>query len=242
MLAAIAIAAVFTAGAAAQAASGFGFALVAVPLLSVLVGPRAAVVAVAIAGLLLQAFMAGRDHTDVHRTTVAVVVAAALVGMPLGLLVITHADAQTLGILIALVVLVFTALLWRGLRLPDRPGTDVGAGFISGVLSTSTGASGPPLVIAFQGKGLAPSAFRATLAATFLIQGALGLAAFAVAGLVTAHAVRVAAVGLPGIALGWWGGQRAFRRMDHERFRRVVLAMLAFSGLMTLIAASVRAI
>jgi uncharacterized membrane protein YfcA len=240
ILQAMAIGAIFAVAAGAQAASGFGFALLAVPLLSVLVGPTTAVVAMAVAGFVLQAFMAVRDHSDVRRTTVSVVVVAALAGMPLGLLVITNADPQTLRILIAVVVLTFTLLLWRGLTLPDRPATDASAGFVSGVLSTSTGTNGPPLVIAFQGKGLTPPAFRATLAATFLIQGGLALAGFAVTGLVTREALLVAAVGLPGIAVGWWGGQRVFQRMDHERFRRVVLAMLGFSGLLTLISAVVR--
>ena len=231
------VAAVFVLAAAAQAASGFGFSLLAVPLLSFLVDAKTGVVGSAVVGLGLVAVMAARDHGHVDRRAVRRTLTAAVVGMPLGLLVIGHVDDATLRTLIAVVVLSFTVLLWRGLMLRDRPFTDAGAGLISGVLSTSTGTSGPPLVIAFHGKGLAPTAFRATLAMTFLIQGAVSLGGFAVTGHVTRDALVVAAIGVPGTALGWMTGQRLFDRLDHERFRVVVLAMLACSGLVTLISA-----
>ena len=231
------IAAVFLLAAAAQAASGFGFALLAVPLLSLLVDAKAGVVGSAVVGLGLVALMAARDHRHVDRRAVGLAVTAAVVGMPLGLLIIGEVDDATLRLLIAVVVLGFTALLWRGLRLPDRRLTDAGAGLVSGVLSTSTGTSGPPLVIAFHGKGLSPVAFRATLAMTFLIQGSLSLVGFAVTGHVTRDALLVAAAGVPGTALGWVAGQRLFERMDPVRFSGLVLGMLACAGVLTLVSA-----
>jgi uncharacterized membrane protein YfcA len=234
------IAAVFALAATAQAASGFGFALLAVPLLSLLVDTKAGVVGVSIVGLGLAAVMAARDRGHVDFSTVRLVVVAALVGMPLGLLIIGRADDATLSILIGIVVLCFTLLLWRGMKVPDRPASALGAGLASGLLSTSTGTSGPPLVIALHGRGLSPVVFRATLAMTFLVQGTLSLLGFAVTGHVTRDAVLVAAVGVPGTAAGWSAGQRIFERLNHERFRGVVLALLAFSGALTLVTGSTR--
>jgi uncharacterized protein len=231
------IAAIFALAAAAQAASGFGFALLAVPLLSFLVDAKAGVVGASVVGLGLVALMAARDHRHADRRAVGRAVTAAIVGMPLGLLIIGRVDDASLRTLIAAVVLCFTVLLWRGLRLPDRPLTDVGAGLVSGVLSTSTGTSGPPLVIAFHGKGLSPVVFRATLAMAFLIQGTVSLGGFAVTGHLTHDALVVAAAGVPGTALGWLAGQRLFERLDPERFGRVVLVMLACSGVLTLVSA-----
>jgi uncharacterized membrane protein YfcA len=233
----VGVAAVFALGAAAQAATGFGFALLAIPLLSIIVGPKTGVVGMSIIGLGFTGFMVLRNHRHADRRVVLLSAAAGLLGMPLGLWVITHADQETLRIIIAAVVLVFAALLWRGLTLPDRTSTDAVAGLASGVLSTSTGTNGPPLVIAFHAKGLEPSAFRATLAAVFLFQGAVALSGFALTGQVTQRAAIVAAAGVPGIVAGWLAGQWVFQRTDPERFRHVVLAMLALSGLVGLIAA-----
>ena len=200
--------------AAAQAVSGFGFALIATPLVAVLVGPKAAVVGLTIVGLVLVAQLALRGRGHVDRPTVGVVTIAAIVGMPLGLLVLVHADDRVLTLAIAVAVIAFSLLLWRGARLPAGRGTDVAAGFTAGILSTSTGTSGPPIVIALSAKQLEPAVFRATISAIFLVQGSAALVLFAIGGQITRDAVSVALAGLPGVVVGSIVGERGFRRLD----------------------------
>lgn len=224
-------------GAAAQAASGFGFALLAVPLLALLLGAKTAVVTTGVVALGLQLTMALRDHTSIRRPIIVTMSIAALAGMPLGLLILDRVDERTLTGAIAVTVLAFTLMLARGVHVPAGGVTDAVAGFVSGITSTSTGTSGPPLVIALHARKMAPVAFRATLAAQFLIQGAISVLAFVLVGRVTADIGRLALAGLPGLALGWIAGEWIFARLDHERFRRVVLAMLAASALASLVGA-----
>jgi uncharacterized membrane protein YfcA len=222
---------------AAQTLSGFGYALIATPLVAVLVGPKEAVVGLTVAGLLLVAQLASRDRGSVVRRVVLIVTLAAFVGMPLGLLVLERADERTLTLRIAVAVIAFALLLWRGLRLPERPATDAVAGFTAGILSTSTGTSGPPIVIALSTKDLLPAQFRSTISTIFLIQGAVSLIGFAAVGRITSDALSVALAAIPGVVVGSIVGERGFRRLDRERFRRVVLAMLLISGVVALIAA-----
>ena len=219
---------------AAQTVSGFGFALIATPLVAVLVGPKEAVVGLTIVGVLLTAQLWLRGRGSVRRSTVAMITISALVGMPLGVLVLIRADERTLTVLIAVAVIAFALLLWRGLLLPVHPATDAVAGFTAGILSTSTGTSGPPIVIALSGKEMGPPEFRSTISAIFLIQSCAALALFALTRQATADAVSVALAGLPGVLLGSFAGERGFRRLDHAAFRKVVLAMLLLSGLVAL--------
>lgn len=221
-------------GAAAQSASGFGFALLTVPLLALLLGAKTAVVTTAVVAVALQVAMTTRDHDAIHRPTVAAATAGALAGMPLGLLILDRVDERALTVAIAITVLLFTVALARGIGAPAGTATDAVAGFASGTLSTSTGTSGPPLVIAMHARELPPIAFRATLAAQFLIQGTISVIAFALTGRVTGEIGLLALAGLPGLGLGWLAGQRIFARLDQDRFRRVVLAMLALSALASL--------
>ena len=86
-------------------------------------------------------------------------------------------------------------------------------------------------------RGVAPSAFRATLATVFTSGSALSLLLFWSQGLVTADALRVAAAGLPGLLVGILVGELAFRRVDHERFRAIVLTLLVASGVLALVGA-----
>jgi uncharacterized protein len=223
--------------AAAQAVSGFGFALIGTPLVAVLAGPKEAVVGLTMIGVLLVAQLSVRGRGHVDRPTVGVVTVAAIIGMPLGLFVITHADDRVLTIAIAVAVIAFSLLLWRGIHLPVGRGTDAAAGFTAGVLSTSTGTSGPPIVIALSSKGMQPTVFRATISAIFLVQGSAALAAFALGGQITRDALAVALAGLPGVVIGSIVGERGFRRLDEHTFRRVVLAMLFLSGAIALLGA-----
>jgi uncharacterized membrane protein YfcA len=224
-------------GAAAQAASGFGFALLAVPLLALLLGAKTAVVTTGVMSLGLQLTIALRDHGSIRRPTVVTMTIAALAGMPVGLFILERVDDRTLTIAIAVTVLMFTLLLARGALVPAGTATDAAAGFTSGLISTSTGTSGPPLVIALHAREMTPVTFRATLAAQFLIQGTISVVAFALVGRITGEVGLLALAGVPGLALGWLAGNRVFARLDHDRFRRVVLAMLAVSGLASLLGA-----
>lgn len=223
--------------AAAQTVSGFGFALIGTPLVAVLAGPKEAVVGLTMIGVLLVAQLSVRGRGYVDRPTVRVVTVSAIVGMPLGLLVLVRADDRVLTFVIAMAVIAFSLLLWRGARVPAGRGTDATAGFIAGILSTSTGTSGPPIVIALSVKRLEPAVFRATISAIFLVQGSVALALFALGEQITRDALSVALAGLPGVLVGSIVGERGFRRLDTPTFRRVVLGMLFLSGLVALFGA-----
>jgi uncharacterized membrane protein YfcA len=110
-------------------------------------------------------------------------------------------------------------------------------GFASGVLITSTGINGPPVVLAFQAQALEPRAFRATLAAVFALQRVVALAMIGAAGLMQPEALRFAALGAPTALFGWELGNRVFHRLDAARFRRLVMLLLVVSGAVTLVAA-----
>jgi uncharacterized protein len=233
-----AVAAIVGVAALAQGLSGFGFALISIPLLALVVPVKAAIVGGAVLGLVQSGLIVARDRRHVEWRSAAVLVTAALAGMPIGLLVITRVPEEPLQVVIAVTVLVFTGLLWRRVRLPtDSLRAEVGVGFTSGILSTSTGMSGPPLVIALQARGIPPSAFRATLATVFVSGSAISFLLFWSRGLVTADGVRVAAAGLPGVLVGILIGELGFRRVDHERFRRIVLVLLVTSAVLALIGA-----
>jgi hypothetical protein len=220
--------------AATQAVTGFGFALVAVPLLALATDARTAVVTTSLSGVLLTLGAATRERGHVRWRTASGVLAASMIGMPIGLLVLLTAPARLLAGLIAAVVLACTALVWRGVRLGTGPLAVAAAGLVSGVLATATGMNGPPLVATFRGMGFDPRTFRATLAAVFAVSGVVGFAGFGLTGQIDTNAIALAAAGIPGVALGWWAGNWAFARIDAERFRRIVLYALVATSAVTL--------
>ena len=163
-------------------------------------------------GVPLVAWNALRWRADIQRREAITVTAAALLGMPIGILVLTRADDQVLTAIIGVIILALTAWLWRGLQLPTGRTTELTAGFASGALATSVGTNGPPLVIAFQATGMEPEPFRATLQACFFVEGAVALVLFWSQGLFVARG----RADRPGrIARG--GARRVARRSDSPR-------------------------
>jgi uncharacterized membrane protein YfcA len=225
--------------AAAQAVTGFGFALVAVPLLTLASDAHAAVVAVCLAGLIPSLVSAGLDRHHVHWRPAWILSGISIVGMPVGLLVRHVLPDRGLTVVVAISVLACVFIVWRGVRLPEGPGTVGTVGAIAGVLGTATGTNGPPLVAAFQAMGLGPRAFRGTLAAIFAVTGVVCSVAYLLAGDVTSDATVMAAAGTPAAVLGWLAGDRLFGRLNASLFRRIVLGFLVIAAATVLIRAGV---
>jgi uncharacterized membrane protein YfcA len=230
----LAVFAILLAASVTQAVTGFGFALVAVPLLAAATDAHTAVVGAALLSPLITVTMAVRERTHVRWRTALAIVGAALLGMPFGLLVLSGAPERVLTALIAVVALGCTLIVWRGIRIGTGITTVGVVGVLTGALGTATGTSGPPLVAAFQAMGYDPRTFRATIAAVFTATGLLGLVGYAVAGQVHTSALVVGLAGAPAVALGWLAGNRLFARIDPARFRRLVLVALVISSLATL--------
>jgi hypothetical protein len=217
--------------AAAQAIAGFGFALLAVPVLALVADAPTAVVGTSVVGLIPLLVNVVRDRRYAAWRTAAAMCLAAGVGLPLGLLILRGVPERGLTALIAVVVLGCTAIVWRPPRLARVHPALIGAvGVLTGVLTTSTGTNGPPLVASFHAMGYGHRALRATVAAVFLGTGVLAAVGFVIAGAVTPRAALLAAVGVPAALAGWFAGNHLFARLDPDGFRRVLLGALATCG------------
>lgn len=217
---------------------GFGFALVTVPLMAVAVGPKEAVVLSAMYGLLANGGVALRHRVDVEVPLVRRLFVGGLVGMPVGLALLVVVPAAPLQVAISVTVLVSVVVLARGWVIEDpHPAVDLGAGMVSGVLNTSVGVSGPPIVMDLHGRGLAKGPFRASAAAYFGLSGIVALALFALAGRLDLRLAVSAALALPAWPVGAVLGEQVHRRFPDDRFRSLVLVLLAATAVVTLVSA-----
>ena len=231
------------AGAFVQSTTGFGFALVLSPALFAVMDPVEAVMALLILGLvlsLLVLFERGRpEHVD-WRSLVPMLIAA-LPGLAVGAVALTQLSKQALQVAVGVAVVAVAGWqLQRRRHGGGQPrlarGAGVGAGFLSGALTTSINVSGPPIVLWLEARGASPEEFRASLAATFLALdlagGALLLAARG-SGSIDAGTVGPL-LGL--IVVGYALGAVAFRRLNRERFYTIVLALVACTGVASIVA------
>lgn len=228
-LVALVAAIVFLAG-VVQATTGFGFAVVGMPLITVFMSPRDAIIALTLISLALTVVVTARAPGDVAGGVFTRVALPSVAGIPLGLLVLALVPSSVLTVTIGLLVIVMAVVSYQNwVPRPSRSASGA-AGLVSGVLMTSTGLNGPPLVLTFQALGMSPRALRGTLQAAFALQNIVAIVGFACLRDVKPALLVVAGVSLPFALVGWWAGGFLFRRFGAGTFRVAVLTMLLVSG------------
>lgn len=230
-----AVALVVLATACTQAVVGFGFALLTVPIMMQIVGLQQAVILASLIGTANNIFQYRDLKHDQDKTQVRRFLLASCIGAPFGLIAFIYANQNALKIILGVGVLFGVVLLVRGRDLTNaHVSLDWSMGVISGFLLTSTSTNGPPLVFALQARKSDPKVFRSTLNMVFLISGLYGLVLFAVFGEITLADVWIAAALLPSMVVGVYAGRYIRNRVNPDRFRRLVLALLFVAGLSSL--------
>ncbi|MEV5339507.1 sulfite exporter TauE/SafE family protein [Streptomyces sp. NPDC052773] len=214
--------------------AGFGFSLVAVPPLTLLLDPVTAVVVAAIMAAPLSLWIAVKDWRHVDRRITAVALGAGLVGVPFGVWLLHALPARALSVVIAAVVLLCTVMVWRRVTVRGGLRSVAWISAFSGASFASTGIDGPPMVAAMQGLRLPPRVQRATLGVVFSGTSLASLAGFGISGQLTAEVGWALLAGVPALFIGIFAGERIFARFDAERFRQAVLGLLVVSSVSVL--------
>jgi len=232
------------AGAALQSATGFGFALVSAPLLFAATEPEQAVGLLILLGLIVNGMTLateGRRPQPLARES-AVILGFGLPGVFVGVLALRALSSAALQVAVTLGVFATLAVRALAQRRGAAPAAGAprwaapAAGFASGVLTTSTNTSGPPIVLYALARGATPVQTRDTLTVTFIGFALLGAAALALGGGDWVPSGAVLAALVPAVVAGHLAGRRVFARIAGRHYEPVLTAVLiatALAGLAT---------
>ncbi len=216
--------------------SGFGSAMIYVPLVAAVYGPRIATVSFVLLDFVCVAPFALGAVRQAHWREVLPAYLAATLTVPLGTFVQQTVDPILLRWGMALFVLGFVALIASGWRYPFKPSTPaaIGAGALSGFTGGAAQMGGPPLILYWLGSPTAAVTVRANLLVFLVILQLTLMASFAWQGLATAHPLALAAllwpVYIPALVLG----ARWFRAASDIGYRRIAYAIVALAALASL--------
>jgi len=216
-----------------RSVSGFGYALLATPLLTFVFEAKSVVVMNVILGSItcVLVLFPMRRHIDFRR--VAFISLGSILGVPLGAYLLSRLDPSIIKLAIAVLAIPFAVLLLLGHSHQfkrDTLGCGV-VGFMSGVLGASTSLSGPPVVLFLLNQGLVTERFVGTLAAYFLFIGMISIGAFSSLGMLTADLLTKVAILLPALLLGSYAGIRVLPRINATLFRRIVSSIVSVTAL-----------
>ena len=214
-------------GGVIQGSIGFGFALLAVPAIA-LVEPAAIPVVVMVMAIPMTVIMSARERYAIDVRGFAAIMVGRVFGIAAGIVLLSVVPADSVSLLVGLMILLGVALSVAGLDIEPRRWVNVGAGVVSGIMGTTSAIGGPALAVVYQRRP-GPE-LRSTLALSYLAGLGLALGALAAVGRVHGWQVVMAAKLAPGLLVGVWISVRLARWLDARWLRPAVLAFAGAAG------------
>jgi uncharacterized protein len=217
-----------------RSAFGFGEALIAVPLLAFCIPLKVAAPLAVLVSITIASIVVVQDWRKIHLLSTAWLVLSTLIGIPLGLLLLTSSHQRIVKATLAVIIMAFSVYSLIG-RTPIELRRDSRAwllvcGFCAGVLGGAYGMNGPPLVIYGSMRRWSAQHFRATLQGYFLPASVIGMFGYWLAGLwipaVTHYYMLSLPVTVPAVLLG----RVINHRLKGEIFLKYVYVGLASIG------------
>ncbi len=220
---------------------GFGEALIAVPLLALMIPIGVAAPLAVLLSITIAAVVVVQDWRKIHLRSTGWLLAPTFLGIPLGIALLTSVHQYLVKAALALVIIAFSGYFLLGKNPPQLP-TDshawlLSCGFLAGILGGTYGMNGPPLVIYGAMRRWSPQHFRATLQGYFLPASIVAMAGYWFAGLWTSTVTHDYLLSLPAAIPAIFLGRAINHRLRGEAFLKYVHAGLVCIGILLLIQA-----
>jgi uncharacterized membrane protein YfcA len=218
--------------------TGFGYSLLATPLLLLLGFSLQFVVTINLAlAFVTRISVVYRFRRHISRRRVAGMIGGSVPGLWLGAQVLTTVSEAAIKLAAGLLVMIMAVWLARDSSdepPPRIPGASVAAGFTGGFLGSATSLNGiGPILLMARDKASANS-FLADLALYFVASNALGLIVLYSEDAISEAALEnVFLLWLPASLLGNWLGTALGPRLPARSFRRLTLVVIFVAGALT---------
>jgi uncharacterized protein len=208
--------------------SGFGAAMVMTPAFSALYGPAIGISLCLLLEIAVAFPLLPRAIKYVDWRRIGVLLVAAIVGAPIGNLVLTRVAPEPMRWAISFIVLGAVVLLACGWRFRGRPRatTTLAAGGMSGFLNGLSGMAGPPIIFYYLAGNETAERVRANLTTYFVFVDLVTLAVFAGRGLIGWQVAEQALWLVPAVIAGGLLGQRLFPLASETFYRRLAFTLL----------------
>jgi uncharacterized membrane protein YfcA len=219
-----------------QTSTGFGFSIMATPFLLLLFQPAEAIQINLILSLVISIALVWKIKEYINYELMKKLIGGSLAGVPIGLLIfMTIDDFSTFNIVVSLILLTLTGLLIMQFRIKRTTLRDFAAGGISGILTTSIGMPGPPLLLYFTGTDTKKEVLRSTTLAFYLFIYFISLITQLMFTGTNSVIWKSSLYAIPVVFLGLLAGQYLFNLVNQRIFTVFTYLLLAFTGLYLLV-------
>jgi uncharacterized membrane protein YfcA len=217
--------------------AGFGAAMIMTPVFSALYGPAAGIPLCMLLEIAVALPLLPRVIQYVDWRRIGLLMVAAVVGAPLGNIVLTLAAPEPMRWAISAIVLTAVALLASGWRFHGqwRAPVTLGIGATSGFLNGLSGMAGPPIAFYYLAGNETATRVRANLTTYFIFVDLAALVVFLARGLVEWDTGVLGLFLTPAVVAGGLLGEKLFPLASEAFYRRLALGLLVAVAIGSLI-------
>lgn len=217
-----------------QTSSGFGFSIMATPFLLMIFSPQEAMQINIVLSLVISLSLFWTIRHDVDFSLIKRIFIGSILGAPLGSILFTTVDLVTFKFIIGSILIGLTLLLMKNFSIQPTRNREYGVGFLSGLLTTSIGMAGPPLLLYFAGTQKNKEDMRATSLAFFIFIYLISLMGqLVIEG--TNETVWINSMyALPIVLIGLFIGQILFKKINQRSFTKMIYILLLVAGVFLL--------
>lgn len=220
--------------------TGFGMAILLVPILALALSPVHAVLLTNFLSVFIGLSEIRRLLRNAEKSA-WIIIAIVAVTTPLGLYALSLTTPAIARVVIAFIALsAFVAILLprRG-AMDHHPATTGGVGILSGLMTGYAGMPGPPVVPYYVGRDIARETAKASMLLIFTCASSAGLVSGAALGVLEWNLALLAALLFPAVLVGNRLGDRLSGRIADRTWRVCVGVVLGAAALAALIKAIV---
>ncbi|MES5261643.1 sulfite exporter TauE/SafE family protein [Priestia megaterium] len=218
-----------------QTSTGYGFSIVGTPFLLLIYPTHMAIQINIILSICLSAFMIFKIRKEIDKSLLVRLIKGSVMGLILGIFIYLFLDIQLLKMTVGALILFLTILLILKLTINRTQNKDFITGGISGLLTTSIGVPGPPLLLYFSGAGIDKTTLRSTTLAYYLFIYFVSLVMQISFGGTSKETWIFSLIAIPPLFAGIMLGQLFFKWISQKVFRIITYIILMFTGVYLLV-------
>lgn len=218
-----------------QTSTGFGFSIMATPFLLMLFQPHEAIQINIILSLIISISLIWKIRTDIDFILLKRFTLASIVGVPFGILFFISININAFKLGVSILLLILTLLLICNFKVKSTQFRDYIVGGLSGLLTTSIGMPGPPLLLYFTGTDTEKGKLRATTLAFYLFIYFISLITQIIFIGTNKIIWESSLYAIPIVFLGLFIGQIIFKWLNQRIFRIFTYILLSCTGIFLLI-------
>ena len=239
MLTFIFISIIFFAAGFIQGLSGFGSALVAMPLLTLFIGVKTAVPLCSLNGVIITSYLTLHLRSHIDKEKILPLITGSLPGIYIGVSFLKNAESFLIELLLGALIVCYGgySLIYNPRPRKIHRIWSYIAGFSTGFIGSAFSAGGPLAIIYTTLTGWSRDQIKATLSVFFLVSGVITVGLHAISGLTDAVVLKYFFASSVFVFPGVYAGNLLYGRTTRGRYIRIILVTLVILGLMMIISA-----